>query len=217
MKSVGACEYACAVSLVGRDACQQPPEHTRDEQVAVAHLGRPEQLRLQPRQPRRRVRRVQRVVGLLQQIGDNKRRVGKCHRDDPERQPSCRRHSSNHGAERHAAERRQHRRRALAGQPAAVGPRQHKGGRHEQDEHRAGAVHQPPQGKRGQQRHGNERDICERGRASHFGGTADRNESDYRDRRDQSPPATMQCPQTRRRPPSRQRHDGALTQRQDTD
>ena len=85
-------------SAAARSCCERPtaaassaPERTRDEQVAVAHHRRAEHRALQLRQAGRRVGGVQRVVGPLQQIGDDERRVGERHRDDPRRQPARRR------------------------------------------------------------------------------------------------------------------------------
>jgi len=139
------------------------------------------------------MRCVERIVGLLQQVGYHQRRVRERHRDDPHRQPARWRHRGDHRAERHAAERRQRSRRTLPGKSAAIGPRQRKRSRHEHDERRARPVHQPTERERRQQRDGTKRDICERRGAHRFGGAADRNKSDYRDRRDQSPPGVVQC------------------------
>ena len=82
--------------LTARDSPRHAPaaRRARPRRTGRHSPSRPTRTpRLQPRQTRRRVRGVERVVGLLQQVGDHKRRVGQRHRDDPERQPARRRHA----------------------------------------------------------------------------------------------------------------------------
>jgi hypothetical protein len=106
-------------------ASQQTAEHPGDEQVAVAHHRRAEQLGLQAWQAARRMGCVERVVWGLQETGDHKYCVSASHRHDPNRKPACRRDARDQGAERHAAERREQDARALAKKSAAIRPRQH--------------------------------------------------------------------------------------------
>ena len=165
------------------------------------------------------MRGVQRVVRALQQIGDDERRVRDRHRDDPGGEPARRRDRREQHAERHAAERRERQRRRLARQAAAVGPREREQRQRRaapQRRPRAGRAvpHQPAERERGEQRHGDEREIRQTLRARVFGGARDEHEA-------RSPTAAGSAPSggcagarasAAERP--RQRHERALDERQ---
>jgi hypothetical protein len=131
--------------------------------------------------------RVERVVGGLQQIGDHEYRVGACHRHNPDREPARRRDACDQGAERHATERREQDARALADERAAIGPRQDEQRHDQQRQARAGAVHQPTERERGQQRDRDQCDIRQCLRACLFSERTHHHETDDRERRNECP------------------------------
>ncbi len=160
---------------------------------------------------------VESVVGLLQQVGDHKRRVGDRHRDYSQRQPPRGRDTRDQRPERHTAERRQHHRRALPRKATTVDPRKHEQGAHQQRQggfSSPGGPHKPAERKRRQQGHTHERDICERLRTPLFSDSANRYKPDHRDSRYQRPQRTAHPCQPPRRPGSRQPHHHTLAERE---
>jgi len=189
---------------------EQRSEGPGYEQIPVAHHRRAEHGALQPRQAGCRVGGVERVVRSLQQIGYDERRVRHCHRHDPRRQPSRRRHRGEECSERRAAERGQNERRPLARQPTAIDPCERKQRQHEQGPSRACPRRQPAERQRGEHGHGAQREIGKALRARSFGGAGDDHEDDHRRRWDRRPAATAQPREPWQRERARERHHGAL-------
>jgi len=186
---------------------QQGAEHAGDEQVAVAHHCRAEQLTLQPRQAGGRVRRVERVVGTLQQVGDHERRVDERHREDSGGEPARRRDGGEQHTERDTAERGERKRRGLSCQRAGVRPGKREQRQHEQRPRGARPAGQPAERGKSQQRHGAEREIGQPLGACLFGEHADEHEAEHRQRRDHGPAAVAQ--------PRERRHVGHAGKRDD--
>ena len=131
------------------------------------------------------------------------------------------RDSRDQGPERDTAERRERHRGALPGEPAAVGPCEREQGHHEQRQRRPGATGgpcQPAERERGEQRHGDKREIGERLCARPFG---DRRRSATNAITESAgtsaQQATVQARHPRWRPCARQAHHDTLAEREQAD